>query len=408
MKCKAKTKSGKRCKNNTLPNTHYCRLHSRSDIERDETAQPALLFTDALYYPFIEIASDEWLKTAVLYWNTLSTIVPRSIRPYRSGASRELSDAGVLQALVVDPDMAELDEIAEDVNMYIHTEEGQRALLIPAGNRRTRIHNDKFSRRLLRELDRGAYIHVEKFTSELLHDLRHVFQTRQGDPWVHVTSSFGNYYMTVLASRLARNRGRALLTDQPTVEALATKINLGAGLPIGPRSRMRIPTKVAEGLLATLALRTVRVGSKTPVRKLLRFIEKHETERSRFRSAIRGLVNNLTGEAGAEPLLKHVQTIFQDELLPSLEELRARLRDHRITCGFSNLKLSALASASPTVAGGLLSQAGLGPFALFAGVGLSIVLQTANYSVQRRGILRERPYSFVLSAEKAFGKTGAK
>lgn len=232
MKCKAKTKSGKRCKNNTLPNTHYCRLHSRSDIERDDTAQTALLFNDALYYPFIEIASEEWLKTAVLYWNTLSTIVPRSIRPYRSGVSRDLSDAGVLQALVVDPDMPELDEIADDVIRYIHTEEGQRALLIPQRGSRGRIHDEKFSRRLLREIDRGAYIHVEKFASELLHDLRRVLRRKQGDPWLHLPSAFAAYYMTVLASRLARTRGRALLTDQPTVEGLATKASLGTGLPL--------------------------------------------------------------------------------------------------------------------------------------------------------------------------------
>jgi len=405
MKCKAETRAGKRCKNNALPNTHFCRLHSHNNIESDDTTDSALLFTDALYYPFIEIASEEWLKTAVLYWNTLSTIVPRSIRPYRSGVSKDLSDAGVLKALVVDPDMPELDEIADDVIRYIHTEEGQRALLIPYGESRAKIHDDKFSRRLLREIDRGAYIHVEKFASELLNDLRHVFRRNQGDAWVRVPSTFASYYMTVLASRLARTRGRALLTDQPTVEGLATKAILGTGLPIGSRLGMRIPTKVAEGLLATLALRTVRISPKTSVRKLLRFIEKHETERSRFRSAIRGLVNSLRGEVGAEPLLKHVQTIFQDELIPSLEELRARLHDHRITCGFSNLKLSTLASTSPTVVGGLLSQAGLGPFALFAGVGLSIVLQTANYTVQRRGVLRESPYSFVLSAEKAFGKT---
>ncbi len=405
MKCKAKTRAGKKCKNRALPNTHFCRLHLHNNIDRDDTNDSALLFSDALYYPFIEIASEEWLKTAVLYWNTLSTIVPRSISPYRRGVSKDLSDAGVLQALVVDPDMPELDEIADDVIRYIYTEEGQRALLIPPGESRARIHDDKLSRRLLPEIDRGAYIHVEKFASELLHDLRHVFRRSQGDAWVRVPSTFASYYMTVLASRLARTRGRALLTDQPTVEGLATKVSLGTGLPIGPRLGMRIPTKVAEGLLATLALRTVRIGPKTSVRNLLSFIEKHETERSRFRSAIRGLVNSLRGEVGAESLLKHVQTIFQDELLPSLAELRARLHDHRITCGFSNLKLSTLASTSPTVVGGLLSQAGLGPFAFFAGVGLSIVLQTANYTVQRRGILRENPYSFVLSAEKIFGKT---
>ena len=340
MKCKATTRSKRRRKNNAMPNTHYCRHHSSTHTERDDNTQPALLFTDALYYPFIEIPSEVWIKTAVLYWDTLSTIVPRSIRPYKSGISKDLSDAGVLKALIVDPDMPELDEIADDVIRYIHTEEGQRALLIPRGASGDRIHDDKFSRRLLREIDRGAYIHVEKFASELLYDMRHVFRKSQRDAWVRVPSTFASYYMTVLAFRLARTRGRALLTDQPAIEALATKASMGTVLPISPRLRMKIPTKVAEGLLATLALRTIRISPKTSVRKLLKFIEKYETERSKFRSAIRRLVNNLRGEVECEPLLRHVQTIFQDELIPSLEELRARLHDNRITCGISNIDIT--------------------------------------------------------------------
>jgi len=298
--------------------------------------------------------------------------------------------------------MPELGEIADDVIRYLQTEEGQSALVGQAGKGVAWIHNDKMQRRLLDTLGRGSRIHVEKFAAELLHDLRHAVGRRGGDPWVRVPAAFGAYYMTLLAARLAATRGRALLTDEPSVEKLASKARLGCELP--HRAGLRVPAKVAEGLLGTLALRTIRIGSGTSVAKLLRFREKHEIERARFRSAIRSLVESLSGDAEAEPLARHVQTLFQDKVLPSLDDLRGRLRDHRITCGFSNLKLSTLAATSPTALGGVLLQAGLGPFALFAGVGLSVVLQTANYGVQKRQILRSNPYSFVLCAERTLGR----
>ena len=42
-----------------------------------------MAFTRALYYPTIDITNDEWLKTAVLFWDEINTIVenPRQIAP---------------------------------------------------------------------------------------------------------------------------------------------------------------------------------------------------------------------------------------------------------------------------------------------------------------------------------------
>lgn len=38
-----------------------------------------MAFTRALYYPTIDITNEQWLKTAILYWDEISTIVPSSI-----------------------------------------------------------------------------------------------------------------------------------------------------------------------------------------------------------------------------------------------------------------------------------------------------------------------------------------
>jgi hypothetical protein len=36
-------------------------------------------FTLALYYPWIDIRDESWLKSAALYWETIRTIVPESV-----------------------------------------------------------------------------------------------------------------------------------------------------------------------------------------------------------------------------------------------------------------------------------------------------------------------------------------
>jgi hypothetical protein len=35
-----------------------------------------MAFTKALYYPRIEVPNEGWLKTAILYWDEVKTIVP--------------------------------------------------------------------------------------------------------------------------------------------------------------------------------------------------------------------------------------------------------------------------------------------------------------------------------------------
>lgn len=401
MRCQARTTKGTRCKNKATRESNYCRLHARR-ITETEQPRHELIFTDALYYPYIEIPNEEWLKTASLYWNSLSTIVPRSMHVYRSSTAAVLQDAGVLHPLVVHPDMQELQGIAEEVLEYLDTQEGQRALLSFADIPVSRIHKDKLSNQLYRELTGTFRLHSDKMTRELFRRvIRQSGRRRSRKPWIEVSEAFALYYMTLLASRLSRAKGRALLTEEITAESLASRASLGSTIPRRPSE---VPAEIAEGLLATLALKTISIGPGTPVSRILGFREKHETELAKFRSAIRQLIGKLTGPINIDALSSHIQSLYTDEVMPSLEDLRGRLRDHRITCGLTNLKLSTLAPASPTAVGFVLSQVGWSPLALVSGIGLSIALQTVNYRIQRRDILRQSPFSYILLAERRLGR----
>jgi hypothetical protein len=58
--------------------------------------------SQALYYPWIDVRDEAWLKTALLYWDSVRTIVPESIDPPDStDTGRALQDAEFLVPLRV-------------------------------------------------------------------------------------------------------------------------------------------------------------------------------------------------------------------------------------------------------------------------------------------------------------------
>ena len=128
MRCAAKTQKGLRCKKSALKGSDFCFSHI-NESDRNLSKPQSLYFKDALYYPFIEIPDESWIKTAVLYWDTISTIVPESIKPYQSKTSEILNKEGILKATFVNPDLPDLEIVAEKVIGYLNSPEGQIFLL---------------------------------------------------------------------------------------------------------------------------------------------------------------------------------------------------------------------------------------------------------------------------------------
>ncbi len=68
-----------------------------------------MAFTKALYYPWIDIKDEGWLKSAILYWEKIQTIVPASVeQPYDTRTAKEFHYEGLLVPLHVKPDMKEV------------------------------------------------------------------------------------------------------------------------------------------------------------------------------------------------------------------------------------------------------------------------------------------------------------
>ncbi len=366
--------------------------------------------TQALYYPWIDILDDGWLKTASLYWDELRTIVPESIdHPYSTDTGREFESEGFLIPLRVAPTMDEVEALTADAIAYLNTPEAAESVLSPRGQRPGKIHVDK----LPRAFTELAMMHEDKLPLAVreLVALSGRGKTGRGG-WLAVDEAFADFYMTLLATRLSDRIGASLLTPLPSSERLAltakADAQLAGLLASAPRRHPREyeawgprrtrPHTLATGLLAQLTLEQVAVDPKTPVKKLIAFRQSHPDELAGFRTKVADLATQIETDLPADALRRRVQDIYVNQVQPALSDLQAALKGSRIKSFAEGIIKVALLSAGPS---SILVNAGLSvPIALLAGAGASLAVTGVLYNVARRDSLRSNPYSYVLGARQ--------
>ena len=372
----------------------------------------------ALFYPWIEIKDDQWLKTSLLYWDELRTIVPESIRnPYQTDSTIALSEEGILSPMRVRSDMEEIEDLSESVLTYLSTNEGAR-LVASNGYRGSIIHEEK----LPYQFEKFADIHPEKLPSKIRNELGHLFSDSNRDgEWLTVDSGFADFYMTLLATKLSERTGASLVTDNSMANDLAVSVHLDAPLgqkvgntfgdewhwrrrrhreynAFGPKRRH--PSAVAEGLLANLAISKINISEITPIQDLIDFKRKYSDEFGRFHKAIRDLCSGLSGDMPVEALQENVGTIYKNEVEPSVNAIKAALDGKKIKWKAEGLMKLAFMSASSYSA---LAIAGLStPVALLAGAGISLIAMGVLHNIEKKEQMRNDPFAYLLSAESEF------
>src|SRR5579883_48208 len=367
----------------------------------------------ALYYPWIDVRDEAWLKTALLYWDSVRTIVPESIdAPYSTDTGRALQDAAFLVPLRVHSGMDEIKELAGDVLTYLGTAEGAELLIAARRGPRRDIHVEK----LPSELGRLADIHPEKLPYEIRH-LLHDFAapSGRGRDWLSVDERFADFYMTLLETRLAERVGARLLTSLAAADRLAVTARFDAQLngvipwgmhpgrrrwreyeAFGPRHR--VPRHLAPGMLANLAIERIGIAPDTPVDRLIDFRERHRDELAQFRTKVEQLAASVEADLPGEALRQRVTDLYTGEVAPAISNLKAALEGRRIKwLGDGLLKIAFLSAGSST----MLVMAGLAiPTALLAGAGISLIVTGTMYNVDKKESLRANPFAYLLSVER--------
>ncbi len=356
-------------------------------------------FTKALYYPTIDIANEDWLKTAVLFWDEISTIVPSSIiTPYKENTTQYLSDEGILRPMRINPGSDIVEDLTTDTLNYLNTNEGFQ-LLTQGRDRYATIHRDK----LPRDISRLFEIHPEKLPYEIQNILNRNL-TRDG--WFRVGSEFAAFYMTLLANKICDTNSIALLTDDTLTSNLTDKVRLDNQIAINGRDydfhHHRHQEKyihLNQGLMTNLIIEGIKIKPSSSLVDIVKFRQRHRDELGLFRTNIAKLTQNVSKDKPFEAIRQEVEDIYKDEFLPSYNNFKSALDGSGIKWVSDNFMKVSLISTSATA----LPMALLGltlPHALIAGAGVSLITSLISYNQEKREKLKANPYSYLLAVNK--------
>lgn len=369
-----------------------------------------MAFTQALYYPWIDIKDTKWLKTSILYWDNIRTIVPESIQnPYSTRLAQTLKDEGFLIPLKVKSNMEEIENLSEDIIKYFNTEEAQEMILARG---KARIHREKLPY-FISHLSR---IHPEKLPYEIRHIAKEIgFYLKEDGDWFNVDNNFAMFYMTLLATRLSDRIGAGLLTPSTLSDRLSINAKIDSPLKNAAHSywfdreryreydgwgkRQNLPQNVAYGTLAHLIIEKIGIDPKTSVDKILEFRKSHSDEIAKFRSEMSRLTSIIKNDVPIENLRQQINDIYTNDVVPSINDLKNALKGNGIKSiseGILRTTLISTGSSSALYAIGLAI-----PTALVVGIGLSITVNGIIYNIEKKKELKKNPYSYLLSLEKA-------
>lgn len=354
-----------------------------------------MAFTKALYYPYIDVDNENWLKSAAVYWDQIHTIVPESVDiPYSNPTSQELSQSGILVPLHVNSRTREVQRVGEDVFDYLESIEGKQVVFSKDILNGSTIYLDKFSERI-----RDVLMYLEKFPESVLSRLAPEDRGRT----MAVDQGFGNYYMTILAKELSASHGFCPLSESESCINLLSVTKRGATIPTpGPFSfpgffgrGSRNNKSFAQAIFFNLTIKSVNLHPDTTTKEILRFREKYINQIGKFRDAIGLLAAACDDTENPEAIQQHVNDAQRNHVIPALSDLEETLRDSRIK--YQLVPMLSLWYINPISENILSSYADLpSPWAMVVTPTVQAILSYVLYDRSRKKALRNNPYSFLL------------
>lgn len=365
------------------------------------------MFEKALYYPTIDIHNERWLKSAVLFWDRIETIVPESEdHPYKRRSTRILQEEGFLFPRIVNPFCEEVSGIEQDVIRFMDTPEGKKSFIKPWGvstvsmaNRRylteeDRVYNDDKIREYLTVkmsgIYRDFYIHVEKLPMMLRERLAgHVNE----DGYVWASKGFMSFYMTLLANRICQNKRLALLTDRVNQNNLSNKILIEGLSPAGQRTREQ---RMKRGMMYQVIMDDIRIDPSTAMETIVGYKKDRRHELALFRAEMDRLMAFDIEGKNAKDIEHEIRSIYTKQVKPAMDGVKATLKDARINwrSGFGACVFTGLLPAVLGFGADMKTNVAIG-----ASECLGLALTTVPY-VRKRMEVNGSPYSYLVKMDK--------
>jgi hypothetical protein len=330
-----------------------------------------------LYFPQIEVRDAGWLRNALLLWDHVYRIVPRTYSPKDSDEVKKVVDAGLLRPVFVEK--ADTEALTREFTSFLHGLE-----FYPAGlehDEMARLHTDK--------IDATLYPILEKYAAA------------QGeDGFLELPSEVVRGYMFFLANHVANRRNLVRCTDSREAYAIAPFFSEDGNF------NDYVYNREADGFYSALIFNDVMPFnvSSIPIEQVLRVAQGSKDERAEFRKELARFSEELYACESPE----HAKTIMADfkrDLLAAKDRLKAAqgfLNKNDMGCLFSIGVPTAI-----SVYTGFLG-AGRDPFDVHAvSSSLAIGAIAAYYNYKQVASPRSNPYgaSYLITLEKDFSSS---
>lgn len=363
-----------------------------------------------LYYPYIHIRSDTWLKGAALYWNRVDRIVPHAYPTQDSLTARRLQDElGFIVGrtpgqAAIETSQYFIDLITERGSDLVDSLGAQPSHTLLA-RRQSRPKEDRLGGN-----GRVGYIYCEKMSPQLIEALadqglafgasdqdgehRRLSMELNSANWIGMDSRLAATYMTVLARLTARHFDLNPVTDDPLAHTAMDGVSVDAIADALVGRPGHVASKRSSELrqrVATLAIETVipRNLGLLDVGKIIAFRKTHESELSAFQMAVASAaseLDDLAEDVNADALRDRVVEVTRRHLLGPRKDLHDSLKWFGLETVKSALTLQLPLSAGAGTVVGAVTAPVIG-----AATGAGIVITSFGVSeVSRRRDLRKK------------------
>lgn len=308
-----------------------------------------MLQQSGLYYPYIHIRKDTWLKAAALYWKRVDRIVPHDYPTRDSPTARSLiDDLGFIEDRRPGAAAQKTSRLFLDLLRDRGSDLLSDLRIQPDKIQLTEAHHNPKDGGLSSAGTIG-YIFAEKLTGDLIAALESEgmafaasdeLRTRRHSravgaaSWIGMDSRLAATYMTVLSRFTAEHFNLSPVTDEPiahvameglSVDAIASAL---VGDARAPQSDSRANR---EQRVATLAIQSVlpRSLGLIGVDDIIRFRRDHESELGAFQAAVRAAgadLSALAHDVDSGTLRQAIEEATQNHLLGPHGELEKAMK----------------------------------------------------------------------------------
>lgn len=394
----------------------------------------------ALYYPHIDIPDPKWLRSAILFWDEIKTIVPRTIDdPYQTEDTKILRKEGFIEPLRCDlhPELLDTlgkrvvglmdrDYLGQSLGLSGEGTDPNASSLFHAGEagnnirsqfRRSHIHPEKLSPELQSILMRAglARMHPEKISPDLRHlmddilyigrdseyipeNLRHFMRhsgrlMKNDGEWLLVDSRFAAVYMSALAALLAKETDLAALTNEESSMGINLHTLLDDLKPHASTDK--------KGAVVSFIMEAIRVDPATRVDKLIAFRRSRKNQLAELAAQFDIVSSNISSCETAKDLECKVRDVYVTKIRPKLESLKEELGDNSIQAVWEGVQRAV--TISVPASGAMAYFSGLtGTTLLAAGAAIAVTDVAIKTHLAGRKTRRASPYTYLLDVERKF------